>query len=225
MKIAAVNFSDNAGWYRDGQARLIKSLWANGFVGDYLAFSDPLELRCPPHKQVPYAFKVYAIRQARTLGYDVVFYGDASIYAVGPVGAAITRAISLGYYLETTEHNLGTWCSDAALQKMNIDRETAFTIPTIVAGCVAFDFRQPIAWTILDRWFELANDGVTFKGSWNNARSEVSADPRVRGHRHDQSALSGIAHHLHLKLLPFETYIFYATPPPPQAVFHCHPTI
>jgi len=225
MRIAAVNFSDNTGWYREGQARLIKSLWANGFVGDYLAFSDALELQCPPHSQVPYAFKVYAIHKARALGYDVVFYGDASIYAVGSVAPFLGRAEIIGYYLEATEHNLGTWCSDAALRQLRIDRETAFTIPTIVAGCVAFDFRKPIANAILDQWFELANDGITFKGSWNNTHGEVSADPRVRGHRHDQSALSGLAHRLSLKLLPFETCIFYETPPPARAVFHCHPTI
>jgi hypothetical protein len=225
VKTALVNFADRTSWYQDGQARLVRSLHQHGLEFEPLLYKSFSELQCPEHTKVPYAFKVYAIQRAKLLGYDVVFYGDASIYAVRSVKPIIDHVTRHGYYLEATEHNLGTWSSDAALAKLGIDRETAFSIPTIVAGCVAFDFRQPIASQILDRWFETANDGVTFPGSWNNTQGEVSSDPRVRGHRHDQTALSGIAHHLQLKLLPFETYIFYATPPPPQAVFHCHPTI
>ncbi len=225
MKTAVVNFADNAGWYAQGQGRLIESMCRHGFEADPLVYRSAHELQCPTHREVPYAFKVYAIQMARWLGYDVVFYGDASIYAVNSVKPVFDHVAQVGYYLETTEHNLGTWSSDASLRQLGIDRETAFTIPTIVAGCVAFDFRQPIANQILDQWFNLANDGVTFKGSWTNNNGEVSSDRRVRGHRHDQTAISGIAHHLGLKLLPFETYIFYATPPPAHAVFHCHPTI
>jgi hypothetical protein len=226
MKTVAVNFANDRGWYRDGQPRLINSLRQHGFDGDYLAFQDFSQLPgCPSHVQVPYAFKLYAIREAVRRGYDVVFYGDASIYAVGSVQPVFEHILKYGYYLEATEHNLGTWSSDACLSRLGIEREEAFTIPTIVAGCVGFDFRQGAARYILETWLRFADDGVSFVGSWTNNHGEVSSDPRVKGHRHDQSVLSGIAYHAILKVLPFQTFIYYPTPPPPQAVFHCHPTI
>jgi hypothetical protein len=220
-----VNFADQVGWYPDGQARFVRTMREHGFDGSVCLFTDTRSLNCPSHKEVPYAFKVYAIREMRAQGYHTVFYGDASIYAVRDVTPVFTHINDEGYYLETTEHNLGTWCSDIALIQLGIDRETAFKIPTIVAGCVGFNFRTTIANEILDTWFSYAIDGYTFPGAWTNEHHQVSDDPRVRGHRHDQSALSGIAHGLKLKLLPFETYISYQTPPPPQTVFHCHPTI
>lgn len=220
-----VNFADPVGWYPDGQARFVSSMRQQGFHGDACLFSSTQSLKCPTHAEVPYAFKVYAIREMRARGFDTVFYGDASIYAVREVTPVFEHIRVYGYYLETTEHNLGTWCSDAALAQMDIDREAAFHIPTLVAGCIGFDFRLPVANILLDTWFAYAMDGRTFQGSWTNEHRQVSADPRVRGHRHDQSALSGIAHKLDLRRLPFETYISYQTPPPPHAIFHCHPTI
>ncbi len=224
MKIAAVNYSDKIGWFPRGQERLGRTLYEHGFSGDYLAFTQLLK-GWPSHQQVPYGFKVHAIAEARQLGYDLVFYGDASIYLVGAWKPIYNVILRLGYYLETTEHTLGNWCSDAALTQMGIDRETAFNIPTIVAGCVGFDFRSAVACDVLDRWLALAQDGITFQGSWHNHGCSVSRDLRVQGHRHDQSALSGIAHHLKLQLLPFETHIFYTTPPPARATFHCHPAL
>ena len=225
MRVAAVNFADNRGWYQDGQRRLHLSLLEHVWIGDYLAFTHHTQLKCPSHQEVPYAFKVHAIDAARRRGYEMVFYGDASIYLVNSWKPIRQHILDWGYYLEATEHNLGTWCSDAALRQMQINREDAFSIPTIVAGCVGFDFRTSMANKILDDWLALAKDGVTFHGNWHNNDRLVSSDLRVRGHRHDQSALSGLAHKLKLKLLPFETFIFYATPPPPHATVHCHATI
>ena len=226
MNTAAVNFSDRRGWYQDGQARFFHSMHLHGFIGNDLGFQSLDQLPgCPSHAQTPYAFKLYAIQEAKRLGYSVIFYGDASIYAVNSVTPVFKHIAKHGYYLEATEHNLGTWSSDAALAQLGLDRDTAFSIPTLVAGCIGFDFRRNVACQVFDAWMRLAQDGVSFRGSWTNACREVSADPRVRGHRHDQTALSGIAHSMKLTVLPYQTYIYYPTPPPPQAVFHCHPTI
>lgn len=224
MRAALVNFADKKGWFQDGARRLFQTFKEHGFDFDPISFTDVSQLpACPPHSEVPYAFKVAAIRYVWQFGYEQVFYADSSIYATASVAPVLAHWEMNGYYLETTEHNLGVWCSDSALVKFGVDRETAFRIPTIVAGCVAFDFSLPVCREIITRWYEHSLNG-SFCGSWTNEKQQVSKDPRVRGHRHDQSALSAVAHHMQLKLLPFETFIYYGSRPP-TGVFHCHPTI
>lgn len=43
---------------------------------------------------------------------------------------------------------------------------------------------------VFDCWFQAARAGTPFQGSHRNDRGQVSADPRVLGHRHDQIVLS-----------------------------------
>jgi hypothetical protein len=57
-----------------------------------------------------------------------------------------------------------------------------------------------IAMQFLDRWHAAATDGVSFIGDWTNDRGQCSADPRCRGHRHDQVIGSIIANQLGMGL-------------------------
>ncbi len=68
-------------------------------------------------------------------------------------------------------------------------------------------------------WAEFAADGITFRGipqnipleqTNGNSGSLVSKDPRVLGHRHDQTAASYLAwkYKMHLSMLEIKNYAF-----------------
>lgn len=83
MKHCIVNFSD--GSFKNGQDRLAKSLKDFNYQGDVILFNYFEQVGSKPHLEVPYQFKVYAIEKARQMGYDVVLYCDASLYAIKDV--------------------------------------------------------------------------------------------------------------------------------------------
>jgi hypothetical protein len=73
---------------------------------------------------------------------------------------------------------------------LKLDREASFEIPHLMACCMGFTF--PKCDGFVHEYYARANDG-TFKGAWSNENKQVSDDPRVLGHRHDQTAASVIA--------------------------------
>ena len=102
-----------------------------------------------------------------------------------------------GYLIFQEEHSVGEYCSDAALETLEIEREESFDMPCCWATVMGFDVRHPNARAFLARWQALSMDGQTFPGpKWSGVfgwPKTASADPRVKGHRHDQTAASVIA--------------------------------
>ena len=70
-------------------------------------------------------------------------------------------------------------------------------MPCCWACVVGLNLGNPRSSEFLRRWKSLASDGKTFKGpKWSGVRGHpqtASKDPRVMGHRHDQTAASAIA--------------------------------
>lgn len=226
MKVCVVNFAEGA-WYPRGQARLAKSLIDHGYAGGLLLFKSHTELGCPPHREVPYAFKTYALDRARGAGYDVAIYLDASIYVVRPITPVIDHIARHGYYLEEAGHWAGTWCSDAAMGALKLTRDELMRIPMFSAGCVGFDLHHPVADSFLRQWHQRALERVTFQGPWQNIAHAISHDPRVHGHRHDMTVGSVIAYQLQMSLQPGNTFMAYIGPgygkPGDRVCFHLAP--
>ena len=193
-----VNFANN--WFVKGQCRLKETFRRHGYNGDFLLFNSEQELGCPPHSEAPYAFKAYALKLAQDKGYHYVLWVDSSVYAVKSVQLAFVRIERDGYLFLNGGWNTGQWCSDAALETLGITREDSFGYPHMMACVMGLDLHESTAQHFLQRYYELANDGVTFKGAWTNKNHEVSDDERVLGHRHDQTAASVIATKLGMKL-------------------------
>jgi hypothetical protein len=78
----------------------------------------------------------------------------------------------------------------------------------MVAGTLnAWNMQNKPARECFEKMIFYAKEGNTFKGSWFNKNSEVSSDPRVSGHRHDQSVLSILRYKYHIeKLTHFYSY-------------------
>ena len=53
-----------------------------------------------------------------------------------------------------------------------------------------------------EKYFNFAKNlgNEVFHGSWTNNNKEVSNDPKVRGHRHDQIVASVLAHQMNFKI-------------------------
>lgn len=226
MKRCVVNFA-KGGWYPRGQERLKKSLKDVGFDGDFLGFTDTVELNCPSHEKVPYAFKTYSLLHCQKMGYDQVIYADASIWAVksiDPIWEIITKQ---GYFFEEAGHWSGTWTKDSTLSNMGVTRDEAMKMPMFSAGFVGIDFHSEIALTFLRKWDRYARDGDSFMGAWVNTNNSMSSDPRCQGHRHDMSVASILACQLDMTLIPGGTYLAYIGPgyskPKETACFHLRP--
>jgi hypothetical protein len=208
MKKCVINFARN-GWYPAGQRRLDASLRNVGFDGDVLIWSEEQQIGAPGHGVSPYAFKPFALREAARRGYDLVIWADASVWAIRNIEPMFGHLERNGWML-FFNCQAGSWTSDACLASFGVTRDQAMEIPMLMGICMGWNLKWPQCQAFLSSWLEKASDGVTFPGSWTNRQQEVSTDPRVLGHRHDQSAASLIAWRLNMDLIaPDETYFQY----------------
>jgi len=212
-RVAIVNFAQGA-WYPRGQARLEQSLKDFNAPVDFIGIKSHSEMAgCPPHKEVPYAFKTHALMKVVNMKkYEIVIFLDSSIYAIKPIEPLLERIEKEGYYFEEAGHWTGTWCTDASLAKMGLTRDEAMKMPMLSAGFVGLRTDHYDAMSFLGQWHNYAQDGVTFKGPWTNADKKASADPRCQGHRHDMSAASVIANRMGLKLSTCGDFMAYSGP-------------
>ncbi len=206
MKACVINFAD--GIFVEGQKRLAESLRTVGFTGDVLLFNTLIDW--PSHQQALWGFKVYAFEQARKQGYDVVLWIDSSGMAVKSPEKLFALAEKNGVAaFSRFSASVGEWSSDLALERLGVTREEAFHIPEISAYCIAIDFRHKTGQAFFEAWKKYCLDGETFLGvrppltlkdAMTNENGKLSAHPRVRGHRGDQTVASVIVHTLHIPL-------------------------
>lgn len=213
MKKCVVNLSTPNDWYARGQARMVRTLKAHGFDGDFLCWNDESEVGAPRHVAVPYGFKTSALMLARDAGYDLALWLDASMWATKSVDAIFQQIEREGHVLELAGWSVGQWCTDAALISLGVAREYAMGISLFSAGFAGLNFRNPRSEEFLLRWHEKSRDGVSFIGPWTNENKSCSQDPRVLGHRHDMTAGSVIAHRLEMRI-QVPTFMVYDGPGP-----------
>lgn len=161
-----------------------------------------------------YCAKPFALEYARQCGADVAILADASFFPVRPIQPLVEHVQRNGYYLCRNGFKVGEWCSDAALNYFGVSRDAAFEMDEISSYCVGVDFGHEDARRMLDQWTHAATGHGCFPGPHTATGQPgrnpgfVSTDPRVKGHRHDQSALSIIANRLGMDRLsdrPFLT--------------------
>lgn len=221
MKHCIVNFSDLK--YKIGQDRLYKSLKDFNYQGDIILFNSFEEIGCKPHTEVPYQFKVYAIEKVRQMGYDVVLWCDASLFAVKDVMPVIHYIIEKGYLMEYCGFSVGQWSTDICLREFNLTRDEAMDIPLHSSGFTGLNFQHPISNEFMDSWFKSGQEEITFNGDWNNNNNQCSMDSRCLGHRHDQTTASIIAHKVGMERTNphFMQYKWEGVPLKEETHFYC----
>lgn len=154
----------------------------------------------PMHRRVPYAFKAWAMKRAEALGYTTLLWCDSSILPIRsfvPLWEQIERD---GYFVMNNGFSNYEW-TDANAYKylfpslsMEVAREQNRQIKHIVGGIIGIDLSADIGRAFLAEWYRLAQTNA-FCGPWRNINGVCGPDD-VRGHRHDQTALSVVASRL-----------------------------
>jgi hypothetical protein len=221
MKHCIVNFAN--GYFKKGQDRLVKSLQENNYQGDIICFNEYEQVGSCSHQEVPYQFKVYAIEKARQMGYDIILYCDASLFAVQDVMPVINYIIKNGHLMELCGFNAGQYCSDNCLNEFGIARDDAFDIQLFSAGFTGLNLQNKLSQLFFERWLYFASKKTTFMGDWNNNQKQCSQDVRCLGHRHDQSVASILSHTFGLKKIAptFMQYIYTGTKIKDETIFGC----
>jgi hypothetical protein len=209
-----VSLATGRGRYPEALARLRESLETAGFRGRALLWEpERFPAGCPPHEAVPFAFKPFCFREALAAGCGPTLWLDSACVLVRDPGQLFADIAARGAIVfRNADWRLGEWASDEALAALALDRESALALPEVDAAALGLDLRHPVGRAFLDGWLAAAADGVAFRGTlrplataserlalkWNRG-GLASADPRVRGHRHDQTVAGVLAHRLGLE--------------------------
>jgi hypothetical protein len=201
--------------YPQALVRLQESVTSSGFAGKFMCWPPgSFPEGCPAHLEVPFAFKPYCFREALRHGMELVLWLDAACVVIRKLDPIFQVIAEHGYILFRNRRNmLGEWASDDALRVFDLTRECAMSIPEINAAAIGLNMKNPLALDFLDQWYAAAQDGVAFRGIKESVRTDedyesvkwnrsmrVSSDPRVRGHRHDQTVAGILVHRLGMQL-------------------------
>jgi len=157
----------------------------------FLGFTDYPE-KCPTHQESPFAFKFFCISEALKQGYKKILWLDTSVIIKRSIDDIFNHLEMKGYFF-LYNHDLGSFCHDKALTTLNITREESFNLPCMQGTNFGLNFNYKCVQQFFTRVMELSLDGITFPGPHNNLKFKASKDIRVKGHRHDQTAMSVVA--------------------------------
>lgn len=219
MTRAIVNVS-TGDHYQRGQSRLVYA--ASCELKETVLAWGKEPSGCPPHSQVPYAFKGYALKAVADKGYDLLLWCDASILPIRSLEPLWERIERDGYWMSNNGFTNYEWTADSAYEELFIPevmngcgiselRYLNEQIPHVVATAFGLNVRHPKGRAFLDEYYRLASETKAFCGPWKNSNAPGAppADgricapcgpPDVRGHRHDQTAASVIAWRLGFEL-------------------------
>lgn len=147
---------------------------------DFYAGVEPVG--APSHDLNPYAFKVYAIQQARDAGFNQVLWLDACHVQVKSALPVFDWLTEKGIFLEEAGHLVGSWCNEYTLRYFGISREEAMKMPMFAAGYCGFDFRRPESIEFFAEWKESMLNGC-FKGSWIDHRHDMTCGSIIANKR------------------------------------------
>jgi hypothetical protein len=201
------------GWYPAGAARLIQTMREHSpgievhAHVNTLPFGAPANVLEDGYNYTAYCAKPFALAAAMMSGADIAILVDAAFYAVRDIHPLIDHIAQTGYYLCDNGNKVGEWCSDRAMTRMNENRDDLMQMTECSSYCVGLNFADGRCAELLHRWCGFASDRLTFAGPHTapdrdgRNRGFVSVDPRVRGTRHDQTALSVLAYRLGMQKL------------------------
>lgn len=180
----------------------------------------------PAHRDNNYAFKAYALDfAAKWCGPgSLLLWCDASIVPIKPLDAVFAEIEERGVWLPANHFEPKSnyhWTAESAYADLLPYGPVAQLINRNIPHCATTAFGistgHPAGKAFLKQFFRLASQTKAFHGPWINAncpeqmasRNVTEADgficapcgpPEVRGHRHDQTVASVLAHSLHIEL-------------------------
>ena len=135
---------------------------------------------------------------------DIALLLDAAFFPIQHIQPLIEHIAQHGYYLCKNGYKVGQWASDRCLAAIDCGREHAMGLEECSSYAVGINVHHELAMRLAHLWAEwcIAETIVGHHTSLSNPngrnRGPVSDDPRVMGHRHDQTVLSILANRLGL---------------------------
>jgi hypothetical protein len=185
--------------YQVGQLRLLASLVRPGIHPS--TFTELLA-GWPTHKERPYAFKAYALREIANYGYMRLLWADSSIRQRGPLDRIWQHAKEHGVWFSHSGWMNYEWTAQEAYEPLGITIEENKTIQHVSATTFALDLEHPKGWAFLSEYYRLASKTQAFCGPWTGGIGVQ--------HRHDQTAASVIVHRLGIPLTSTPDFFAYA---------------
>lgn len=203
--------------YQRGMARLRKGVLENSGARCLDLFMRTKEpKRCPEHSDSPYSFKAASLQEAANMGMELLLWCDASIVPIRSLEPLWDKIETEGAWIARNGWTNYEWTAEAAypslFERVFTDLAFPYTIerakdlnrqiPHVVATAFGLNIGHPTGRGIFDEYKRLALQTDAFKGPWRNAAHPdyagqadaiVCGPADVRGHRHDQTALSVLA--------------------------------
>ncbi len=217
MKVSIVTLG-LGGWYPRGIARMIDRFHACSPGYEVAAFVNCLPFGAPQgviedgYDYTAYCGKPFALLAAMVAGADIAILLDAAFYPIRSIHPLVEHIAQSGYFLCKNGNLVGEWSSDRCLERMGVTREDALLMEEASSYCVGLNFSDGRCHELLHRWCGFAADRLTVPGPHTNVCHSgsvrlgrnpgfVSHDTRVKGHRHDQTVLSILAHKMGMNIL------------------------
>jgi hypothetical protein len=164
---------------------------------NFIGWMNELPRECPPHSEKPYAFKAHALHAASLLGYTTLLWADACILPIRPMETLFAEIERKGYWICRNGFSNAEWTAPEAYKDLCVTPEENEDIEHVVATAFGVDLRFDIGREILSEYLRLARTNA-FCGPWRYREGTRASrgDKEISGHRHDQTALSVIAHRL-----------------------------
>lgn len=200
--------------YIVGQERL-----RNQLVGETLRFyTNGYPIGCPEHKDIPYAFKAYALKEASNYATTLLWCDSSIVLGDRPLEELWEKIETDGYWISRNGWSNYEWTADSAYpylfpdeQSIELQREINSMVPHVIATAFGINTNSSAGNVFLHEYFRLAQTkafcgpitnsnfpGAKYSGDLSKCAPCGPAD--VRGHRHDQTAASVIAWRLGMKL-------------------------
>ena len=199
-----------------------RSLAEVGFNGKVFTWDGCYPPGSPTHEEVPDAFEAYAFKHAIEQGCTSILWLDSAAWAIKRPDPIFEIMEAEGAYMVLDGWNVGQWCKDSALKTLRLTREESFDI-TAMYGCIlGVDYAHPKGKAFLDEFMAICMDGETLKGYFPGATGrkvepgEVSNDPRVLGHAHEQTVAGALRHHHGFRLQAHKLFWLDGSQPHPK---------
>jgi hypothetical protein len=199
-------------WYPKGVDRLERSLIFHGSAADHLFWRE-LPQGWPTHDYNPYAFKVYAFKEAFAKGYKNVLWLDASFWAAGNPNKIFDYIQDNGLYFFDSGLPLAYTATDRLLYQTGYDperREDFLKVKDWATGAIGINIDNPKGQQYFNTWSMYCDIGL-FNGS-RTYNPQDSKHPLFRFSRQDQAASSMVLHKMGITEIPAPEWISYYGP-------------
>ncbi|MBS0619839.1 MAG: hypothetical protein JSS61_00040 [Verrucomicrobia bacterium] len=171
--------------YRAGLTRLLSTLKSVGFNGDvvYRIGGWPyVEEGSLEYFDVPYAFKVFALLEAKKLGYQNCLWMDVSLEVLKPIDPLFEHLDRCPVYFQIIPgFSNANHIHEMAVNALGFSLKGFLKIPPITATVVGINCHHPLGIAFLDSWHQILKNKVGFLS-----------------HIPEQAPLSAIARNLYL---------------------------